>query len=159
MRRRAYGDWRFLIGSVASECLQHQKKLFGNHGNSLADEMHLRHWSSRIDRNSTTHPRSPQRARSFDGFTLLLSSGHPRSAMECILTLVTGRDTSETGQLRTHGPSQRRALQGAFALRRRHRGRHQVVTPSQRYSAATAVWAIANSTSVSENVGALPRSA
>jgi hypothetical protein len=26
----------------------------------LAGEMHLRHWSSRIDRNSTTHPRPPQ---------------------------------------------------------------------------------------------------
>ena len=35
----------------------------------------------------------------------------------------------------------------------------EVVALSRRYSAAAAGWAIATSTSVSENVGALPRSA
>jgi hypothetical protein len=39
MRRSTDHDWRcFVIGRVTFECLQHQKKLFGKHGNYLAGE-------------------------------------------------------------------------------------------------------------------------
>jgi hypothetical protein len=45
---------------VTYECLQHQEKLLGEHGNKPRWRVYLRHWLSRIAGDSITYARPPQ---------------------------------------------------------------------------------------------------